>query len=320
MQMLPISMPVPGPIISKHWGVFFAPAIRTAFEADMNARDIIERLGGDTRAGLAPCPVCQPEGRRDQRALSVRDGDDRLLLHCHKSGCGFRDILGALGLSGGDCRAPDLAQINRQRAERERKEAGKLERARATWRRSNAINGTPGETYLRGRGIMCRLPATIRWADAEYHWPTGAHLPAMIAKVEPTGAIHRTFFGTDGKRLAKENKLMLGSTRGGAVRLSDGAGPLVVAEGIESALSLMCGALDGPAQVWAALSTSGMKSLDLPPNPGDIIVAVDGDPAGRAAGFDLMARAAGQGWRVSHMTPPDGLDWNDVLVGKGGAA
>jgi hypothetical protein len=39
------------------------------------AQRITQALGGDWRggSGLAPCPVCQPEGRRDQRALSLSD-------------------------------------------------------------------------------------------------------------------------------------------------------------------------------------------------------------------------------------------------------
>jgi len=56
----------------------------------MGEADRITRaLGGDWRgnSGLAPCPICQPEGRRDQRALSLSDSGGRLLVHCHKSGC-----------------------------------------------------------------------------------------------------------------------------------------------------------------------------------------------------------------------------------------
>ncbi|MEL6794654.1 MAG: virulence-associated protein E, partial [Pseudomonadota bacterium] len=60
----------------------------------MNAERITRDLGGRWRAGAgsAPCPVCQPERRRDQTALSLRDGDKGVLLFCHKSGCAFADI------------------------------------------------------------------------------------------------------------------------------------------------------------------------------------------------------------------------------------
>ena len=58
--------------------------------------------------------------------------------------------------------------------------------------------------------------------------------------------------------------MMLGATAGGAVRVAGGDGPLVVAEGIETALSLASGLLSRPATVWACLSTAGMAGLRLP--------------------------------------------------------
>lgn len=135
----------------------------------------------------------------------------------------------------------------------------------------------------------------------------------MIAQVQPSGAVHRTFFDKRGPRLTSNTKMMLGPVRGGAVRLSGAQGPLVVCEGIETGLSLLSGLLGRPAMVWAALSTSGMSGLDLPPDPGELIVATDGDEAGRAAGLKLAERAAQCGWAVSKLDAPDGQDWNDVL-------
>jgi len=130
--------------------------------------------------------------------------------------------------------------------------------------------------------------------------------------------VHRTFFDKCGDRLPKNAKRMLGACAGGAVRLAEAPdAPLVVAEGIESALSLLSGLLRGPVNVWASLSTSGMKALILPPTPGKLIVATDGDDPGRMAGDRLAARAAALGWEVSLLPAPDGCDWNDKLVGKG---
>ena len=97
------------------------------------------------------------------------------------------------------------------------------------------------------------------------------------------------------------------------MRLSSAQGPLVVCEGIETGLSLLSGLLPEPASVWAALSTSGMKALVLPSYTGQLIVATDGDDAGRKAGNKLAMRAAMLGWSVSLMSAPDGQDWNDVL-------
>ena len=100
--------------------------------------------------------------------------------------------------------------------------------------------------------------------------------------------------------------------RRGAVRLSGGPGPLVVAEGIETGLSLLSGLQDASPRVWAALSTSGMAGLALPPDPGELVLAPDGDAPGREAANKLAARASSAGWRVRIMRCPDGSDWNDV--------
>ena len=66
---------------------------------------------------------------------------------------------------------------------------------------------------------------------------------------------------------------MLGSCAGGAVRLSETGGPLVVCEGIETGRSLLCGLLDGPHNVLATLSTFGVKTLNLPKHPSELVIA-----------------------------------------------
>ncbi len=60
----------------------------------MNAETVTFELGGVWRngRGSAPCPVCQPERRKDQTALSVSESGGKLLLYCFKSHCSFRDI------------------------------------------------------------------------------------------------------------------------------------------------------------------------------------------------------------------------------------
>jgi hypothetical protein len=142
----------------------------------------------------------------------------------------------------------------------------------------------------------------------------------MVATVQGAGlpAVHRTYLRSDGtgKAAIDPDKMMLGATAGGAVRLTDGPARLVVAEGIESGLSLLCGLLDGPATVWAALSTSGLRGLRLPTQPGRLTIATDGDKPGREAGHALADRAHGMGWQVSILDPGTGADFNDILTGK----
>ncbi|MGD9885633.1 MAG: toprim domain-containing protein, partial [Reyranella sp.] len=66
---------------------------------------------------------------------------------------------------------------------------------------------------------------------------------------------------------------------------------------------------------WAALSASGLRSLDLPKDVRDVIVLADGDEAGEAAARDCAFRWKRQGRRARIARPPKGMDFNDLLAG-----
>ncbi|NKW71796.1 virulence-associated protein E [Rhodobacteraceae bacterium R_SAG10] len=280
----------------------------------MYAHALTHTLGGAWRngRGQAPCPVCQPERRRDQIALSISEANGKILLFCFKRRCSFIEIANAISSPLENAKIDVAARRETERKQAEYS-AAKLAKARSLWDAAKPIAGTKAEAYLRGRGITAPLPDSLRFMPDIYHAPSSTWSCAMVANVEPIGGVHRTFLSKKGARLPKSAKLMLGPCAGGAVRLSEGVGPLVVAEGIETALSLLSGLLSGPASVWAALSTSGIKALQLPPDPGKLIVATDGDAPGREAGNVLASRASALGWKVSLLPAPDGSDWNDVL-------
>jgi hypothetical protein len=105
---------------------------------------------------------------------------------------------------------------------------------------------------------------------------------------------------------------MLGPCRGGAVRLAAPGEVLMVGEGIETCLAAMV-ATGHPA--WAALSTSGLRALDLPKDVRDVIVLADGDDSGEAAARDCAWRWKSEGRRVRIARPPWGMDFNDLLIG-----
>jgi hypothetical protein len=292
-----------------------------------DAREVTLALGGrwHGRYGTAPCPVCQPERRRNQNALTLADGKAGLLAHCKRAECDFLDILGAAGLRSDDYCAPDLNRIAQRHTEAKAQAEKRAMAAKRLWAEAQPIADTLAETYLRGRGISCALPDTLRFHSQCWHGPSESRLPAMVALVEGCEgfAVHRTYLRPDGSGkagLAGGDKLMLGATAGGAVRLSGGVSRLVVAEGIESALSLMCGLLAEPATGWAALSTSGMRSLRLPEKPSRLVIAGDGDQPGRDASHALATRAHTLGWCVAMLEPGNGADFNDVLTGKAVAA
>ena len=128
-------------------------------------------------------------------------------------------------------------------------------------------------------------------------------------------AIHRTYLARDGagKAPIEPQKMMLGPCRGGVVRLAQPGALLMIGEGIETCLSAMQ-ATGHPA--WAALSTSGLRSLDLPRDVRDVIVLADGDEPGEAAARDCARRWKREGRRVRIARPPPGMDFNDMLMGR----
>ena len=272
--------------------------------------------------GVAFCPAHQ---NTRTPALRLADGRDGRLLATCSVGCSFTEVLDSLrglGLIEGRGRfsLPDPAELARRRAAKEAEAAKREKQAGAVWREALPIRGTQAETYLRHRGITCDLPDTLRFHPSCWH-PTARRFPAMVALVEGCErlAVHRTYLREDGtgKTGSAPAKAMLGAVAGGAVRLCEGGNELAVAEGLETALSLTSGFLARPVSVWAALSQSGLQALRLPARAARLIVATDGESAGRAAGYALAERAAALGWAVRLLPAPDGCDWNDVLCGKG---
>ena len=288
-----------------------------------DAETLTRELGGRWYGtyGVARCPAHDDKNP----SLSLSNGNDGLLLaKCH-AGCTFQAIIEALRHLGfvdtpaPQSRAGKISEDASQRTDRTDTNQN-AQWAEQLWNESLPIAGSLAETYLNARGITCDLPDTLRFHAACWHGSTRKRLPVMVARIDggESFAIHRTYLDSDGSKAnVDQAKLMLGSVSGGAVRLSDDPGPLVVAEGIETALSLRCGLLQEKAAVWAALSTSGLKSLRLPDQPHKLIIASDGDDAGRKAANELAERATALGWNVWLLSAPDDEDWNDVLQSGG---
>jgi putative DNA primase/helicase len=87
----------------------------------------------------------------------------------------------------------------------------------------------------------------------------------------------------------------------------------MVGEGIETCLAAMQ-ATGLPA--WAALSTSGLRTLQLPAEIDEVIILADGDERGEAAAVAAAGRWKREGRTVSIARPPPGMDFNDVLRGR----
>ena len=175
------------------------------------------------------------------------------------------------------------------------------------------------ETYLGKRGITVTPPTSLRFHPRLKH-PKGDYWPAMIALVTrgedgTPMAIHRTYlaYSGSGKAPVEPSRMMLGSCRGGVVRLAELGGILMVGEGIETCLSAM---QESGYPAWAALSSLAFKALELPRTVLEIIVLADGDERGETAAQDCGLRWVREGRRVRIARPPKGMDFNDMLSGR----
>lgn len=220
-----------------------------------------------------------------------------------------------LGLERGTVRSASQAQIDNERAARERKAAEARAGAEADKKAGAAlkmwlgcpkdIRGTLAWTYLtQARGLPMerfeRGPGALRFHPALEHvdresgevteWPALVSAMSRWADGKVRG-VHRTYLAPDGlgKAPVATAKKMVGVARGCAIRVSKGGSDLspekaaaagerktlIVTEGIEDALTA---ALARPGdRVWAAGSLSLMGTLGWPDCAGAVVLVADND-------------------------------------------
>lgn len=286
--------------------------------------------------------------------------------------------------------ASEEERTAREERERRRRAALELNARREAWaaefkrradeeaiaavlERAQPLEGTHGEAYLRGRGIAvpkrmlrdCRFVRDLDyWGVEEAGSKTLAHLatvPAMIAIIRGAGGeaigIHQTFLDPHEARkwtpigaTGNSAKKIRGQAKGGLIRLGMLGDKLVIAEGIESALSAFALGL-GPedASFAAAISLGNLagkwtgtyahptrRGPDSKPTrypngkpdmaspgvilPGDVrevLIVADGDSERLATQGAVLT--AGRRWRAEGRTvgvwwAPSGQDANDVVL------
>ena len=212
--------------------------------------------------------VCCPAHDDASPSLSLRDGDRGLMVHCFV-GCSPGDIYAAIDRKG-------LKLDRTDRAREPVKGSGEYERrqhdkAAWLWSQRRLITNTPAQRYLRSRGIMCPLPATLGFLPAR-----GEHPPSLISAFtipdEPEPGVlgaprvvesaHLTKLKRDGggKADVEPNKIIVGSPSALPIVLAppnDLLG-MCICEGIEDALTAHQSSGLG---AWAAGSVGHMPKL-----------------------------------------------------------
>ena len=113
------------------------------------------------------------------------------------------------------------------------------------------------------------------------------------------------------------NRLMLGPSRGACIRLCAASEHLGLAEGIETALSVMQ-ACDMP--VWAVMARGNFEAFEPPAGCARVTNLADNDTKDwRRARSVMRAAAQAQSERglfVETAWPPRKSDFNDLLMGR----
>lgn len=199
------------------------------------------------------------------------------------------------------------------------------EAARRLFRASGYLQGTLGERHLQNRAITAAIPHTALRYHPRCYFRSNEHSPletwpALIAAVtDNDGQIcgaHRTYLARDGLTKApfSEPRRAMGNLYGNGVRFGDIDDVMVLAEGLESTLSIRTVLPLLPSV--AALSTSHLFLFRLPARLKRLYIAADNDHAGAIAAKRLEDRVKAEGLDCRDLLS-DLKDWNRDLCDHG---
>ncbi|ODM70502.1 hypothetical protein A6X20_07815 [Bradyrhizobium elkanii] len=306
-------------------------------------RGIVKTLKGRGAKLAGPCPLC---GGKDRFAVDLKrglwncrhcaiGGGDAISLIMFLDGVDFRRAVETLAGPLPDSRTETAdkrrareqqsierrERIERERIERAARDAAERrqqhKKAAFLWSQRRPISGTIAETYLRMRGIICPLPATLGFLPPR----KPEHHPALIAAFalpreveaglfsEPrgVGAVHLTLLRQDGSGKADvdEPKIIVASP--GDLPLTLAAANdllgLAITEGIEDALTAHQSTGLG---AWAAGNAGLMPKLAdvIPSYVEAVTIYAHPEPAGRRGAIDLAERLDQRGIDVFMESAP----------------
>lgn len=281
---------------------------------------IVDAMGGVLLDGGRRALIRGPGHGPADRSVSLLEGDDgRVLIHCFSPRDDWRLVraeLADLGLldDSGDERiasAEPSVRLNSDQRDEDRRA-----RALRIWGEARPLPGTIGEHYLRARAIEGELPGpdVLRFHPHMTSLEDRERRPALVtALVNGEGALEGiqvtllTAHGAAKAPLATPRRT-IGRLMGHYVRIDAPSDTLVVAEGLETALSARR-ALGAGA--WAFLSAENLARFEPPPVIDRLIIAADHDEAGLAAAARLKGRVEPSIACEIALAPNGYPDWND---------
>jgi hypothetical protein len=298
------------------------------------------RKEGGERVG--PCPRCGGVNRfainPKKRVFNCRGcqaGGDAISLARFLNGLSFRAAVESVN------KAPIVEEDPSEAERSERKQKFLREVVAETVFRLTPVLGAPGEEYLRNeRAIDTSLPMVraaleqvdaIGWSESAYFSQPDPELPfhelhkrrlgAIIGVMtDPltghrTGGISRTYVWR-GKKIGPAKTLKPEDAAMGVVMLCPAGPTLAVAEGKETALSVL---EMGRLPTWSMGSAGVMRELPVIDGVDTLWIAADHDEnrASERAARALRARWRSAGRLAEYTMPPnEGDDFNDILKAR----
>jgi hypothetical protein len=273
---------------------------------------LLSRLSRVRRSGSGYVALCPAHDDR-KPSLSIGERSDRVLLHCFV-GCSVKEICEALGIHIRDLFTSGAGRSNLHRTDAERRDYAR----RSFWQPSRLASNTIVETYLRSRAITIPVPPAIRFIPTLFHCEYGWPFPALVAGLQDAAGafagVSITWLCADGsdKAPVEPTRKIYGPYRGSAARLAPAGETLVLAEGLETGLSVAEACPELP--VWCALTATNLHCVELPECVAEVIVCADNDEPGLEAARKAVTQFICAGRRAKVATPHMACaDFNDEL-------
>ncbi|MEI8321192.1 MAG: AAA family ATPase [Alphaproteobacteria bacterium] len=203
------------------------------------------------------------------------------------------------------------------------KDIEKVKKAQSFYEKTQSVTGTLGEKYLQDhRSIQGPLPGDVRFINKIYNSETKTELPALVSFMRnKAGDItgYQTIYLDETGQKADLSivKRSQGLLKGSFVEVQKGEGPVYLAEGLETALSLKESGLQGT--ILAGLGISNLKNYEG--DIKDVIICADHDEVNSITHQTLEKTQhilQEKGYSVNTIYPKEeGRDFNDVLIQKG---
>lgn len=289
--------------------------------ADVAGRFTKLRRCGAALKGLCPC--------HDERTASFHVYTDRQTWHCFGCGRGgdviqllhevgerdFRQACAHLaGLAGYSAtRMPKHTAIHDKRS------VDRSTLARDIWHRAHPVSGTSAQTYLETRGIRGVVPPSLRFGNVPMRWDeatgqAGPSRPALLAAAQDVRGrvvgIQRIFVEPRWSGYpSRPLRLSLGRIRGSSLRLGPAAETIMLTGSVEDGLALL--RMFVGATVWCSLGEDNLQNVLFPADVRRVILAGDGDLAGRRAVARAKEAHEGRSLEVDVLFPRAGKDFNE---------